>query len=99
MNFLPGLIVLITITSVAEDFKPRVDVLKMHLGHLQAITVKPADRENALKQLETLAQAVQKDITSEESFNSLYREIDTVRQWLLDHSLNPPQVAEGKYEE
>lgn len=100
---LPVLCVLFVVSiapqAFAEDFAPRVDVLKRHVERLHAIEVTDADAQAKSEKLKQLDDAIAKGATTIEEFNALYNRIDDVRMWLWSHATERPATGEGTYSE
>ncbi len=92
-------LILLSLVSAPGDLAARIDTLKMHLERLHAVTVGADDEAEKERKLSELEGALAGPIPDEETFNNLYRKIDEVRSWLLDHSASKPEPYAGTYQE
>lgn len=92
-------LVILSFAAFAQDFAPRVAILKRHVERLHAVVVPESDNAAKAEKLKTLEDAVAKGASTEDEFNALYMQIDDVRMWLWAHAAEQPKVAEGSFSE
>jgi hypothetical protein len=94
-----SLILILSLLSAPADYQPRVNVLRHHVDRLREITVPPGDDAAKQEKISRLEDLLKKEVADEETFKSLYLEIDTVREWLLGHAASKPGPAPGEFAE
>jgi hypothetical protein len=92
-------LLIVLLAAAPSDLQPRLETLQRHAVRLQAITVSADAVASKDAKLAEVAQALARGATDEASFDRLYREMDAVRGWLLEHSASKPQTASGGCQE
>lgn len=77
----------------------RIETLRFHVERLDAITVPETLLPEKKSRLAELNRMLDADISDEDTFNSCYEAIDTVRQWLWASALERPKKLEETFTE
>jgi hypothetical protein len=85
-------------TLAADDLAPRMQTLEKHYERLLAIPVTEEFAAERDAQLGPLREALDAGAETGEEVNQRYREMDAVRQWLLQHATERPAMEAGAFE-
>lgn len=95
------LIVAVLLAGLAQDpaTDARLETLQFHFERLKEITVPATLEQEKQAKLQDLEKLLAAGVTSEKSFDQLYRDMDVVRMWLWQNAAAKPSMPTGSFEE